>query len=72
MHDYIDDGDALRTNAYCPRRACDFSLRSKAPLPVLMVDEEIYRECPSMVIATVDKFAQTTTSLRLPALVARR
>jgi len=30
----------------------------KEGLPVLVVDEEIYRLVPSLIIATVDKFAQ--------------
>ena len=69
--DYIDDGDALRTNAYCPRRSCEFSFESKSSLPVLMVDEEIYRECPSMVIGTVDKFAQMPWNGEIQALFGR-
>jgi hypothetical protein len=39
---------------------CDFSAR-RAPgegIPVLTVDEEIFRRLPGLVIATVDKFAQ--------------
>jgi hypothetical protein len=39
---------------------CDFSQRN-APaegLPVITVDEEIYRRLPALLIATVDKFAQ--------------
>jgi Helicase conserved C-terminal domain len=39
---------------------CDFSQR-KSPsegLPVITVDEEIYRRLPALLIATVDKFAQ--------------
>jgi hypothetical protein len=39
---------------------CDFS-RARAPdegIPVLTVDEEIYRRLPALLIATVDKFAQ--------------
>lgn len=51
-----------RTLIYCgdPLGSCLFSER-RAPgegLPVLVVDEEIYRRLPSLVIATVDKFAQ--------------
>src|SRR6266545_205382 len=58
-HDYWTDGEASRTRVACPREGCPFSKsRSHVGLPVLVVDEEIYRECPSMLIATVDKFAQ--------------
>lgn len=51
-----------RTLIYCgdPLGKCEFSPR-KAPdegLPVLVVDEEIYRRLPTLLIATVDKFAQ--------------
>ncbi|MQA06887.1 MAG: helicase, partial [Streptosporangiales bacterium] len=39
--------------------ACPFSRRhSDEGLPILTVDEEIYRYAPSLVIATVDKLAQ--------------
>jgi hypothetical protein len=70
-NDYLDDGDALRTYVYCPRPACEFSRSSKTGLPVLMVDEEIYRECPSMVISTVDKFAQMPWNGQIQALFGR-
>jgi hypothetical protein len=57
--DYLADGEAVRTRVWCPRKVCPFSKsKSKTGLPVVVVDEEIYRECPSMLIATVDKFAQ--------------
>jgi len=53
-----------RVILYCPNGegvdACPFS-RLNAPdegLPILTVDEEIYRLLPSLVIATVDKLAQ--------------
>ena len=51
-----------RTLLYCsdPLGGCDFS-RLKADgegIPVVVVDEEIYRLLPALVIATVDKFAQ--------------
>ncbi len=51
-----------RTLIYCsdPYGQCAFS-KAKARdegLPVLVVDEEIYRLLPALLIATVDKFAQ--------------
>ncbi|MGB1252364.1 MAG: DISARM system helicase DrmA [Candidatus Promineifilaceae bacterium] len=51
-----------RTLQFCsdPKGKCDFSAR-KAPtegIPIVVVDEEIYRRLPTLVIATVDKFAQ--------------
>jgi hypothetical protein len=70
-NDYLDNGDALRTYVYCPRAACEFSRDSKTGLPVVMVDEEIYRECPSMVISTVDKFAQMPWNGEIQALFGR-
>lgn len=51
-----------RTLTYCgdPLGRCLFSER-KSPgegIPVIVVDEEIYRRLPSLLISTVDKFAQ--------------
>ncbi|MCB9520310.1 MAG: helicase [Myxococcales bacterium] len=43
---------------FCSSRACDFHPRRQANgLPILAVDEPIYRRLPAFVIATVDKFA---------------
>ena len=39
----------------CANSTCDFS--RNRPLPVLTVDEPIYRRLPAFLIATVDKFA---------------
>ena len=39
----------------CANTACEFS--RNRPLPVLTVDEPIYRRLPAFLIATVDKFA---------------
>jgi len=42
----------------CTNFRCDFSTgRHRDGLPVLFVDEQIYRELPAFIVATVDKFA---------------
>jgi hypothetical protein len=51
-----------RTIQYCsdPLGTCAFSKRQSPEegLPIVVVDEEIYRRLPTLLIATVDKFAQ--------------
>jgi hypothetical protein len=55
-------GGTARTLMFCgdTRGTCLFSERQSPDegLPVLVVDEEIYRRLPTLLIATVDKFAQ--------------
>lgn len=55
-------GGRGRTLVYCgdPLGQCLFSRKGSPDegLPILVVDEEIYRRLPALVIATVDKFAQ--------------
>ncbi len=58
---YLPDTPVQRTRVYCTNSdSCEFSFGSLSPggLPVVTVDEEIYRTCPSLVVATVDKFAR--------------
>lgn len=57
------DDVARKIRLYCPRGEgddpCPFSRRVNPDgLPILTVDEEVYREPPSLLIATVDKLAQ--------------
>lgn len=49
-----------RTMVYCPSNTCLFNQKNarREGLPILVVDEEVYRRLPSLLIATVDKFAQ--------------
>ncbi|MDR3081679.1 MAG: DNA helicase [Streptomyces sp.] len=50
---YEADEDARRMHVRCPGDGCDFA----DGLPVHMVDEAVYAARPTLVIATVDKFA---------------
>jgi hypothetical protein len=60
-HLKVDPG-LRRTFTFCGDRygACPFTERQSPAegLPVVVVDEEIYRLLPSLIIGTVDKFAQ--------------
>jgi hypothetical protein len=49
----------LQLRVMCTNSKCAFKWRRDAPegIPVLAVDDEIYRELPCFLIATVDKFA---------------
>ena len=62
IHVYQPPNDVGRCVTYCGDALgqCEFS-QAKAPkegLPVMVVDEEIYRRPPALLIATIDKFAQ--------------
>ncbi|MDH6626675.1 hypothetical protein M2271_004492 [Streptomyces sp. LBL] len=46
--------DGVTTSFFCPRDTCKFHER----LPVSVVDQQIYKEPPTFVLGTVDKFAR--------------
>ena len=50
-----NDEQPVELRIVCANFECDFS--GDRPLPVLAVDEPIYRRLPAFLIATVDKFA---------------
>jgi hypothetical protein len=55
----------------CTNRDCDFSARRNRTLPIVAVDEPIYRRLPCFLIATVDKFAGLPWLGRAGALFGR-
>ncbi|MFE2755012.1 DISARM system helicase DrmA [Actinosynnema sp. NPDC059335] len=71
------DATTRRTVISCSDVFCPFGVVSgpadptQRGLPVLVVDEEIYRYPPSLVIATVDKFAQLAWKGETTALFGR-
>lgn len=61
-----------RTFVHCRGKDCAFSKRHNPDgLPVLTVDEEIYRLLPTFLLATVDKFAQMPWRGDVQALFGR-
>jgi hypothetical protein len=50
-----NEKEPLDLRITCVNRDCEFS--GSSPLPILAVDEPIYRRLPAFLIATVDKFA---------------
>jgi hypothetical protein len=56
----------------CPAEgsACELA-KSGARLPIWTIDEEVYRHTPSLLIGTVDKFAQIVRKLDTRALFGR-
>jgi hypothetical protein len=73
--DLIVDKGLERTLVYCSDAlgGCEFSRRraNREGLPVAVVDEEIYRLLPTLLIGTVDKFAQMPWKGEVSALFGR-
>ncbi|MFB8442410.1 helicase-related protein [Streptomyces niveus] len=64
---YEVDEQACRMRVRCPDTSCDF----QDGLPVHLVDESVYDARPTLVIATVDKFAAMPWRERTAALFNR-
>ncbi|MFD5113796.1 helicase-related protein [Streptomyces sp. NPDC058391] len=63
-YQYKVDEEAQRMHVYCADETCDF----RDGLPVHLVDEAVYDARPTLVIATVDKFAAMPWRERTAAL----
>lgn len=58
----------------CPRKECAFhgtEQKLDKGIPALVVDEDIYHQCPSLLLATVDKFARLPWLPQTMALFGR-
>ncbi|MFJ8669064.1 helicase-related protein [Streptomyces sp. NPDC093600] len=66
-HNYSVDEDDVRMDVRCPGRDCDFT----SGLPVHLVDQTVYKVRPTLVIATVDKFASMPWRKQTAALFNR-
>lgn len=62
-----DDDAPSELRIVCTDFECDFS--GDRPLPILGVDEPIYRRLPAFLIATVDKFASLPWTAQVGALL---
>jgi hypothetical protein len=62
-----------RTFIFCHDKDCEFNRKHRPDegLPVVTVDEEIYRLLPTFLLATVDKFAQMPWRGQVQALFGR-
>ncbi|EXJ13585.1 helicase-related protein [Imhoffiella purpurea] len=63
------DRNAGTVRPTCRGKKCD--LAAAGTLPILTVDEDIYREQPSLLIGTVDKFTQITRRTDIGQLFGR-
>lgn len=57
---YHIDYDKKTVEIYCEDKDCIFykyKMPKRMNIPVYLVDEEIYNKCPTVILATVDKFA---------------
>jgi hypothetical protein len=66
-HNYTVDEDDVRMDVRCPGDDCDFA----SGLPVHLVDQTVYKTRPTLVIATVDKFASMPWRKQTAALFNR-
>ena len=85
-YNYDFGGQVEHMRIFCSNKNCEFSkVKSKEEvknenggkfyeergLPVLLVDDDIYQLCPTLIIATVDKFAQISWNWKTASLFGK-
>jgi len=67
------DLESENIDVFCSDSNCFFYKYKDYPvsIPVYLVDEQIYRKCPTVIIATVDKFARLPWDVACNALFGR-
>ena len=71
---YHIDFDKKTVEIYCEDKDCIFykyKMPKRMSMPVYLVDEEIYNKCPTVILATVDKFANLPWNPSANALFGR-
>lgn len=66
--EFVIDPDKKSVEIYCSDKHCKFH---NIPIPVYLVDEEIYAKCPTIILSTVDKFARLPWDEKTNALFGR-
>lgn len=71
--DFVFDLDKKSVEIYCPDPHCEYYIykNDRYPLPVYLVDEEIYAKCPTIILSTVDKFARLPWDANTNSLFGR-
>lgn len=67
--------DRKSVEIYCSDKHCMFykykNPGERIPIPVYLVDEEIYAKCPTIILSTVDKFARLPWDVNTNTLFGR-
>jgi hypothetical protein len=75
VHDFVLDKDREDVQIFCSDKNCYFARypdnKKGTSIPVYLVDDQIYRKCPTVIIATVDKFAFLPWSQKVNSLFGR-
>lgn len=69
--EWYDDPQNRAIRVRCNNRECVLH-SGNTPLPVFTVDEDLYRECPTLLIGTADKFAQIARKSQINDLFSVR